>query len=487
MANFDPYAYGAKQTEFNPYEHGAKAVGDATAELLSLANQAATPMAEVPRGMQQQEEFSNPAAWPGFQDLDKKNKLQRLAFSQFDPANLTGVGTATPPGTYESNVGRMAGSILPTLAAPEFSLGEGMLSRYAINPLLNLVKRMGMGVGSDVAYNLPEIKSKEDLQSIAKQGAYGSAGLEALTAPFRIPSYFAEMFNPVKYASQKAGQIQNEMQATKSVMDEMYRPINQAYDNFPVTITPKNYLLSSGIERADLYPDAKIIYDDFLGDPSFKNLHRFQSKLGQDWARISQHPATAEKAQLFSQMRDNLQSKVQSFLSRDPNALSQYNLASEYAKNNYFPYSATPTLRKIAKGKLDVSPNALSKSIQKGIEKTVGSGASERSLIPQGHALRNHMNDLENVMNFGKAAQFAVPTLGGAAAGELLHPGLGGMIGGAVSGLGASQLSNMASKFGAPSVTQFMQNPWVENVFRKTAPPLYLGGRMGINALSGNQ
>lgn len=481
MAKFDPYAAGGKieQSAFDPHVLGGKiADEDASGQLIAqLKEQESQP--EQARTPQMQEEFSNPTGTPEFANLSKQEQLKRIQLSQFDPANQTPTGGFVPPGTYESPATRMAATVLPQMAMPELSVGKNILSRYAINPAINTLARIGAGTAGNVAYESPEIKNMNQLKDVGTRSAGLNALLEAGTSPFRVPSYFAEMFNPAKFAAEKAGQIKNEFAATKATMNEMYRPVNEKYNDYSVTVTPKKYMDSAGIDRSDLYPDAKITYDNFIEEPNFNNLHKLQSKIGKDWSRASISPATEEKAQLFGQMQSGLKNKVQKFLAHDPNALKQYNLATEYAKNHHFPYLSTPSLRNISKGKMDIQPNTLAKSIDKATKKTLG--AEDRSVIPEGHPLRNHLADLNRMNNFGNAAQYAVPAIGGTLAGELLHPGLGGALGGA-SALGASQMAKLASKFGAPTMTSFMQNPLVQGLFKKTEPWWYGAGRAGINA-----
>lgn len=450
----------------------------------ALLSPASSPRANMPRMPQMQEKYSNPTIMKGFQNLPKQAQKQAIMDSQMDPANQSPVGTFVPPGTYESDPARMLATTAPLMAMPEIGMGEGIFSRYVAEPIANSLARMGGGTASDIAYNAPNIQDKSDLAKVGKHGLINNALLEAGTAPFRIPSYFGEMFNPLKYATGKANQIRQEYQATKATTDEMYRPVNEKYNGVNVTSTPDQYMKTAGIDRADLYPDAKIVYDHFLAEPTFANLHNLQSKLGKDWARISTHPATAEKAQLFAQMRDSLKQNVETFLSRDPAALQQYNLASEYAKNSHYPYLATPTLRNIAKGNVEVQPKRLSKSIDQATRKTMGN--TDRSMIPEAHPLRNHLADLNKMTQFGEAAQYAIPAILGGIGGEILHPGLGGIIGGGATALGASQMSSMASKFGAPNMTNFVQNPLVERLFNRTAPWWYGAGRAGINASYSN-
>jgi len=424
-----------------------------------------------------QEKYSNPTAMPGFENLSPQEKQQQIAFSQFDPANQTPTGGYVPPGTYESNQARLAASMLPTAFQPEFEAGNGLLSRYVTTPALNALSRIGTGTASNIAYQLPNIKSMQDLQDVAKQSAALNSMLEAPTLAVRGPAYMAEMMNPLKYGKQKATDIKNELSATEAVMEEMYKPINEKYGNSLLTLTPKKFLKDAGVKRNNLYPDAKIIYDDFMSNPNYMNLHRLQSKIGKDWARSSKNPATEEKAQLFSQMRDSLQNKKKNFLSRDENALNQLNKADEFSKNQYYPYFATPTLRNIAKGNIDVDTNLLAKSIKKGTEKTVGK--SDMKLIPEDHPLRNHLQDLNKIANFGKAVEGIVPPAIGALAGETIYPGWGAL-GGAAAGAGLE-------KYLSPTMFKITQNPLLEK-FMKNINPLYYGlGRSALSVFNENR
>jgi hypothetical protein len=452
----------------------------ASQAILSQIEESQQAQPQQQRTPQMQEEFSNPTMWPGFSDLPKEEQLRRIAYSQFDPANEASGGRYVPGGTYESDPARMMASVLPTLAVPELRAGWPV-----VRGLANALTRVGAGTLGNIAYQAPNIKSKEDLGNVAIQSGALNALLEGATLPLRGAARLAEIFNPLKYTANKAAQIKNEFTASKAVTDEMYRPINEEYNDFPVTLTPKNYLKDAGVTKNQLYPDAKIIYDDFMKEPNFENLHKLQSKLGEDWARISQHPTTSEKAQLFSQMRDKLKGKVQNFLSRDENALNQYNAASQYASNNYFPYLATPTLRKIAKGKMDVTPNSLARSIKIGTEKTVGKEQS--NLIPEGHPLRNHLSDLEKKISQGRALQVAIPALTGAAVGEYTNPGLTGVLGGASTGLGLGGVGAIASKLGGTTVTGMLQEPWIRNWIKRLAPVYYGGGRTGIGIAQENR
>lgn len=430
---------------------------------------------------QPQEEFSNPTQFPGFEKLPKDEQQRRIAFSQFAPSNVDATGRYVPPGTWEHPVTRMAASIAPTLATPELGTMGGFFSRN-ISPIINTLMRIGSGTASNVAYESPNINSLEKLKDVAKQGLKANAFLESIPFAARATGKLAEVYNPVKFAEHKANQIRNEVKATEQTMEEMYKPVKQKYDEFNVTLNPKQYLKDTGIKRESLYPEAQEIYDKVIKEPTFKNVHDLQSRLGKDWAFISNHPATFEKAQEFKIMRQNLKDKIQNFLSHDKEALTQYNAAANFGHNVHYPYLSTPTLRAIAKGQTKHKPETIAKSINSGIKKTLGK--EEKSLIPEGHALRNHVKELENALSRGKMAQYLVPTIAGGALGELAHPGLAGTALGGTSLLGASQLAKIASHYGAPSFTKVIQDQLTKKLTKGLEPIYYGAGRAGINAFN---
>lgn len=491
MANFNPHQYAKPINEaFDPHAMGGSIIEETptTADKITgaLLNPYQVEKSSSDRTPQPQEEFSNPAIMPGFSDLPKEEQLKRIEFSQFDPANLSPFGTTVAPGTYESGSARLVASMVPQLLNAELP-GSGLLSRYLINPLLRLGGRLGQGTASNLIYQAPELKTKEDWKNAASEDLKLNALLEGGTLPFRIPNYFAEMTNPLKFTANKAAQIQRETQNANATMNKLYSPINTKYGEAVVTSDPKKYLADVGIEKKGLYTNAKDVYDEFIKNPTYKNLSDLKTQVGRDYARISTLPDKVNKAQLFNKHQNSINQLKRDFLSGDESAINQLNLADSYAANHYFPYLSTPTLRKIGKGHLDVSPKSLSSSIKKATEKTVGIGKGEKSVIPENHPLRNHLSDLNKFINFGNLSQFTLPTVTGAIAGEVLHPGLGGAIGGGLGGLGSSQIANMASKFGAPSLTNAIQNPLTQNVFNYTRPWWYGGGRALISTNKPNK
>lgn len=344
----------------------------------------------------------------------------------------------------------------------------------------NMLGRIGYGTALTT---LPETFNKEDRNNLGeniKTNALLNTGLEAFTMPFRGLNAMTELFNPIKYSRMKAAAIKKEHDAAKSVMEENYSPIKNAYGDFTVSVTPKKYLEESGINKKHLYPDAKEYYEEFVNEPNYNNLINLKSQVGRDWAKISTTDKVRD-AQLFNRYRNTLDSKVKNFLSRDPELLQSYENANRYAENVYYPYLSTPTLKTIAKGKYqNIYPDKMAKSLEKATEGVVG--AEHKYKIPENHPLRNHLKELQNRISIGDISELATPALAGALLGGLsgnsLIPSYGSYAGG-LGGLGAG----LALGLGGSKLLKYpvIQSPTVQNAFSKINPFFYKTGRAAIN------
>lgn len=402
------------------------------------------------RHPQLQEEFSNPTQYPGFEDLSKKEQLERIAFSQFDPANQTATGTFVPPGTYEHPLSRMIASVLPTLAVPETKLGGSLIS-----PFLNALSRIGSGTASSIAYQSPNIKNMEDLKNVTSESAKFNSLLEGIFAPFRLASGISELYNPVKYTSNKASTIRNEYNAAKSLQQETYKPVFKKYGDEKISENPLSDLSYTKKQTRYFTPDVRKKYDDLLESPTLQNLHDFQSQVGKDYSRVATNPNKINTAQTLRNVREDAKKKIQNYLSKDKNALSQYNLGSEITKNQVSPYEANATLRGVINGvKDDVSPKQLANAIKRGTEKILyKEGDKAITAIPEGHVLRNHLNDINFRINAGNAAKNLIPKI--------------------------------ARDF-SPNLPAFIQNPLIQSLMNASKPIYYGSGRSVINALMNN-
>lgn len=415
----------------------------ASQQLETQAYQQAQPMQEM---RQPQEEFSNPTQYPGFENLSKQEKLQRIGLSQFDLANQTATGGFFPPGAYEAPATRMVASVAPTFAIPVLRTGSPIMQS-----IVNALGRVAGGTASNVAYQSPNINSLDQLKDVAKQSASMNALIEAPITALKGIRGSAEIYNPYhRYAAQKANDINREAIAAKALQRETYRPVFQQYGNAAVTENPGQYLMEAGIEKRRLYPESKKTYDKFIQNPTFQNLHNLQSVVGKDLRRVGKDTSKPLTTQRFKEYRNNLQDLATQFLGRDENALAQYNLGSQITRDLVSPFEVNTTLKQISRGtRLQTKPQEISNAIKKGREKIISEiGGKPTTAIPDNHPLVRHFNEINNRLNIGQGLQKVTPKL----AKEFL-PDVGGII------------QN-------PSLNRFMEN----------ANPFYYGaGRVLIN------
>lgn len=401
------------------------------------------------------------------------------------------------------------GSVSLPFVAPEIGavpIVSNLLSKIPMATSIgNSLGRIGYGTALSTIPDVLSEEGRKDLSGNLEHNLGLNALIEGVSYPFRGASKLAELMNPVNLANKKAEQIRNEYQIALDNEKKAYAPVISKYGDVsvvpkidqppmlvnktssivdkggnpfssqslvkqkPKVMNPEDYL---NLDKEDVNyftPNVKKSYNRFLDDPSFENLHKLQSRMGNDWAKVKVDPSKIDTAQALSNARLDVKDKIQSFLSKDKNALNQYNDALDITKNQVKPYESNALLRKISKGNIeDVTPNQLTKAIAKGTQKEVGA-------IPSDHPLIGHMNDLVNALQIGRAAQVGIPVLGGAMAGEYISPGWGGALSGAATGLGARHLAGIATKFGAPDITELAQNPKIINAMKNIVSPAYYG------------
>lgn len=416
---------------------------------------------------------------PSMEDIPNEGTGSIQTFLSGLPAHQKFIGEKilNPP-TQEEKI-KLAGATLPFVAPPirAVPLISNILSKIPMGTGIgNMLGRIGYGTALTTA---PEALTQEGRENIGEklQSNLGmNALIEAGTMPFRGLHGMAELFNPINYSRSKAATIKGEHDAAKTVMEKNYEPINQTYGNFPLSVTPEKYLKDAGINKDSLYADAQGFYNDFLKEPTYKNLLGLKSQIGRDWARISPSDQVRD-IQLFNKYNKNLDNKLRNFLQRDPEMLSQYNLANKYAENVFYPYLSTPTLKSIAKGKYNaIYPDKMAKSLDKATNRVVGADYKYR--IPLDHPLRNHLKDLNNRIALGDIAELAVPTIGGAVGGAMLGHGISPGLG-SFAGMGSGSLGGFLAGLGGSKALRYpvVQSPAVQNIFSKAEPLYYKTAR----------
>lgn len=371
------------------------------------------------------------------QENDLTNQLQQ-------PGTLSSLNEFGPV-MYQNEPARAAMFLGAPGLVPEVAAGGRFIS-----PLINTALRAGAGTAGNIAYQSPNIKSFSDLKDIALDSAKLNSLMEVAPMLARGTAGAAEIYNPSHvYASRKANEINQEYRAARALQRETYRPVFEKYGQASVTEDAKNYLANLGIERRKLYPESKKIYDAFLDNPTFQNLHNFQSKIGGDLRQTRRAGNKPRTTQEFEQYRNSLQDAATEFLQTDNNALNAYNQGSHITRNLVEPFRAMPTLKKISLGtKIDATPQQIAQAIKSGREKITGESRNNVfTAIPEGHPLERHFNDINSRLGLGKTLQNVVP--------------------------------EFWKKF-LPNAPGIVQSPLIRNAFRALETPYYIGGRAAI-------
>lgn len=370
------------------------------------------------------------------------------------------------PKKDDTDISKLAASAAMTLGAPEVTGGEGLFTRYLLDPALNAFSRVGAGTAGNIAYETRNTNGMQHLPEIAKNSLINNMKLEVPASIARTPGYAAEMFNPTEYAAQKGNQIKNEFENAQAIQKGAYNSVFNKYGDSLVTLTPNRYLGFTNRQIARFTPEIKQSYKDFQNSPTLQNLHNLQSQMGKDYRKISDNTNLINKSQTIKKTRDMVKNKIQSSLSFDKDALNNYNHGSDLTRDLVEPYRSNDILKDMVNGvKKEYQPTDTANAIRKGIQ---------TGDIPAGHALVNHLHDLDKMTNFGNLAQDVIPPAIGAIAGNKLYSGGGGMLAGALSGAGLNH-------YFSDKLIRIAKNPLVNGVMSKYVKPTYYGaGRFGI-------
>lgn len=211
----------------------------------------------------------------------------------------------------------------------------------------------------------------------------------------------------------KLNTIKNEYKSNKALEKASFDKIMNPHGSYRVTSDPSNYLSQIGIEKKKLFPDARDIYDKFMNDPNIQHLHDLQSQIARDETRTK--TIRPNKSQLFGKYKRSILKDIQNNLSNiSQDALNDYNVARDITKNLVKPYEANPTLKQVSQGTYkDITSKKLHESISRGTRKPVyQKGDDVITAIPEGHALRNHLNDLNKIISRENKLLKLAPTPG---------------------------------------------------------------------------
>lgn len=381
---------------------------------------------------------------------------------------LTSTGKNANAPIYEE-VGRpslaeLGKGALPAIGAagmmiqPELFAARGMLP-YIGNALSRIGTSTISGGLLGTGREGQEGTLEKGLES-AKETLPLAAGMEALPLPFKFAQRFAEKIKPMEWTKNKIKDIQNQFKSAKEATKNEYQPVMEKAGN--ETLFPQSYATTYKEIKDYFSPSVKKMHKAFLKDPTIENAHKLQSQMFSDISKISSHAPdalTSNTIDALSQGREALKNDlIEELENINPELANKYKQGSYIHKTQVSPYLSNETLSNVAKGNVnELEPKDLLSALQniKGDKEALGK-----------HYLTKSLNELSDKMNLGKALQYIVPTATTVGAGELLSPGLGGLIGGLSAG-------GLMSHYATPKAVEFIQNPYMNKLISNYLNPTY--------------
>lgn len=391
------------------------------------------------------------AAEHGVINPETANKIPRQ--QDYDFSSMLGL-----PGTTSDKVIQGLTKNLPAMLMPGADLG-------IIGKGIESIPLAGKSISTALSNIIPQASwgayTSENPYEGMKEFGLGQAAMEALKTPFSVIKGVSELMRPSQFAKNQMNEIKLGHDVAKTQMEEAYKPVMNQYGDTLTSVTPKSYLGLSKKQIKRFTPEVRRSYDEYLAEPSFRNLHELQSQIGKDYARIAGNTNKINQADSLKISRNYVNSKIASFLNRDEKAKQQYNAGRQIGRDIYYPYLSNNELKKISEGvKKSVKPEELSKVLTKSKEKIIyKKDGMPVTAIPEGHPLSNILDQLDTKIKKGKGWQYTIPMVGASLTGGHFFPGIG-HIGGASGGA-------LFAKYLEPKMIDYVQNPEIEKALKK--------------------
>ena len=387
---------------------------------------------------------------------DETKQFQELVKNHLN--NMTQPGMMLAGGAGIANLGLPTRLLGPSVLGSSATGLANMGIRGAANTILG---------GAVNTTNPGDQSAMDKFKSGAMSAAPWAAGGEIVGALPRIIGGLAEAIHPEKWAGNVATRIRDFARQGQQDMQREYAiPTNQYGDQQIVgNQRPRNFLGFHPSETQYFTPDARRAVRTFEAEPTFQNAHRLQSVLGNESARFGGNVNKIENYQAMRNAREQVNDRIQNFLSRDPVALGHYNAGRAIARDRYFPYVQNDTLRNITNmhGPIErFDPHELNNALR--TSPLVQQSA--RNAEPINHPLVGLAHEMGSKMNRAELARYGIPMAGTIGAGALSGPlaAAGAGLVGAGLGWGASN-----------KAAQLAQNPSLVEAFRRASRGLYPG------------
>jgi hypothetical protein len=214
-----------------------------------------------------------------------------------------------------------------------------------------------------------------------------------------------------------AKDLQDAFNQKQAEAKALYSPVFDQYgeNNIYPLVNPKanSQYLNLDPDITDNFNNRSItsLHKTFMDSPTFQNAHNLQSQLGTairsiQNAQLKSGGSVADNLTLqgYQEARNALKSDMGSFLDNvNPQAASQYNLASQHFAQNVTPYLANPKLAQIAQGEI-TNPKTVTSLFQnpepemQQIVEDMGSGAANKILYSLLGKTQNNLTP-QNLIN----------------------------------------------------------------------------------------
>jgi hypothetical protein len=305
------------------------------------------------------------------------------------------------------DVGNLAGNIGAFIGG-----GEGAESVNLLSKLSPLAKRL---IGSSA---FGAAQDQENPLKGAAEGAAFQGAAEALPIVAKPISKLADLINVDKYAKQledyltggvgfeegRKSLAQNINKSYSSIKDEMsskYENFMKKWGNYPLNFKGNKYSqLPKEIYDTSL-EDIDSMHQGYLEKPTISKAHKLQSEIGKEKAfyekKFDNNTITPDERRIYNDLvkrDDALNNDIEEFFNKRniPDKYLPYQEATDFARENYYPFYQDKRLAQIALGKTKNPTESEIRSIFASPEPSMQKIADSLGDVGKGQILGVHLS-----------------------------------------------------------------------------------------------
>lgn len=284
------------------------------------------------------------------------------------------------------SVGMATAGGLASVLQPELG-GLKALSKLpaATKGIANYLGRIGTGTGITTAL---DYNPNESLKENVGQNALANTALETLPYPFKLGKKLFTSLKPDEYAGKIIGSLsggrdiedsgksiaENIKNSYQTIKNDFKRRYANIFSNNDVgndliydRLSPIEGIAKPGkLEKLEINPKEDLTdtsirkqYENVLKNPTFQNMHFFQSELGKEIRFLEGNvknldQAGKNKLNLYKQMRTSSKSDINSHLEKiNPQVAKDYLKTTQDYEREMVPYFSKKDLSKIGEGDIE--------------------------------------------------------------------------------------------------------------------------------------